>query len=162
VPTNDKPKRTPADVDPAGLATALNALFESRIPAMYQLGIRIVELREGFVAGVAPLAGNLNYQGSMYAGTLFGLGEALGGGVFFANFDLARFTGTVKDMQIRYRRPAMTDVRAETSLDATTIERIKREADTVGKAEFALDAELTNVAGDVVAITHGTYQVRTI
>jgi hypothetical protein len=52
-----------------------------------------------------------------HAGTLFGLGEALGGGVFFANFDLRRFTATVTDMQIRYRRPAMTDARAETSLD---------------------------------------------
>jgi len=162
VPTNDIPKTTATDVDPAGLASSVNALFESRIPAMYRLGIRIVELREEFVAGVAPLAGNLNYQGSMYAGTLFGLGEALGGGVFFANFDLGRFTGTVKDMQIRYRRPAMTDVRAETSLDTTTIARIKREAETVGKTEFVLDAELTNTEGLVVAITHGTYQVRAI
>jgi acyl-coenzyme A thioesterase PaaI-like protein len=97
------------------LVNALNALFENRIPAMYRLGIRIVELRDDFVAGTAPLAGNLNYQGSMYAGTLFGLGEALGAGVFIANFDLQRFTATVKDIQIRYRRPAMTDVRAETS-----------------------------------------------
>jgi acyl-coenzyme A thioesterase PaaI-like protein len=162
VPTNDIPKTTATDVDAAGLASSVNALFESRIPAMCRLGIRIVELREGFVAGVAPLAGNLNYQGSMYAGTLFGLGEALGGGVFFANFDLGRFTGTEKDMQIRYRRPAMTDVRAETSLDTTTIARIKREAETVGKTEFVLDAELTNTEGLVVAITHGTYQVRAI
>ena len=162
MPTHDIPKTTATDVDPADLASSVNALFESRIPAMYRLGIRIVELREGFVAGVAPLAGNLNYQGSMYAGTLFGLGEALGGGVFFANFDLGRFTGTVKDMQIRYRRPAMTDVRAETSLDTTTIARIKREAETVGKTEFVLDAELTNSEGLVVAITHGTYQVRAI
>jgi len=53
-----------------------------------------------------------------------------------------RFTGTVKDMQIRYRRPTMTDVRAEASLDATTTARIKREADTAGKTEFLLDAQL--------------------
>jgi hypothetical protein len=33
--------------DPATLASAVNALFESRIPAMHRLGIRIVELREG-------------------------------------------------------------------------------------------------------------------
>jgi thioesterase domain-containing protein len=148
--------------DPEASASALNALFESRIPAMHRLGIRIVELREGFVAGTAPLAGNLNYQGSMYAGTLFGLGEALGGGVFFANFDLGRFTGTVKDMQIRYRRPATTDVRAEVSLDADTIARIKREADESGKTEFVLDAVLTDTEGVVVATTHGTYQIRAL
>jgi thioesterase domain-containing protein len=162
VPTNESANADATDVDSAGLASAVNALFENRIPVMHRLGIRIVELREGFVSGAAPLEGNLNYQGSMYAGTLFGLGEALGGGVFFANFDLRRFTATVKDMQIRYRRPAMTDVRAEASLDASTITRIKREADDSGKTEFVLDAELTDTEGVVVAITHGTYQVRAI
>jgi Domain of unknown function (DUF4442) len=98
----------------------------------------------------------------MYAGTLFGLGEALGAGVFIANFDLQRFTATVKDIQIRYRRPTMTDVRAETSLDAGTIARIKRESDDLGKTEFVLDAELTDSGGTVVATTQGTYQVRAI
>jgi hypothetical protein len=58
------------DADPPDLVEALNALFENRIPAMHRLGIRIVELREDFVAGTAPLAGNLNYQDSMCAGTL--------------------------------------------------------------------------------------------
>ena len=162
MPTDGSRDTTGTDADPAGLVSSVNALFESRIPAMYRLGIRIVELREGFVAGTAPLAGNLNYQGSMYAGTLFGLGEALGGGVFVANFDLRRFTATVKDMQIRYRRPAMSDVRAETSLDASTIARIRREAGDAGKTEFVLDAELTDTEGVVVAITHGTYQVRAL
>lgn len=91
---------------------------------------------------------------------MFGLGEALGAVVFAANFDLSRFTATVKDVQIRYRRPAMTDVRAEASLDASTVARIKGEADTVGKAEFVLDAELQDTAGVVVATTRSTYQVR--
>jgi thioesterase domain-containing protein len=162
MPTEGDPATKDTDSGPPDLVNALNALFESRIPAMHQLGIRIVELREGFVAGIAPLAGNLNYQGSMYAGTLFGLGEALGAGVFISSFDLSLFTATVKDVQIRYRRPAMTDVRAEASLDASTIARIKREADAAGKTEFVLDAELTDTVGVVVAVTHGTYQVRTI
>jgi Domain of unknown function (DUF4442) len=80
--------------------------------------------------------------------------------VFAANFDLSRFTATVKDVRIRYRRPAMTDVRAEASLDASTVARLKPEADNAGKAEFVLDAELTDTAGVVVTTTHGTYQVR--
>ncbi len=56
----------------------------------------------------------------------------------------------------------MTDVRAEASLDATTIARIKLKADAAGKTEFLLDAELTDTAGVVVATTHGTYQVRIV
>jgi len=160
VPMNEKPKAHATDLDPAGVANLVNAMFEDRIPVIHRLGIRIVEVRDGLIVGTAPLAGNLNYQGSMYAGTLFGLGEALGAVVFAANFDLSRFTATVKDVQIRYRRPAMTDVRAEASLDASTVARLKREADNAGKAEFVLDAELTDTAGVLVATTHGTYQVR--
>jgi hypothetical protein len=38
----------------------------------------------------------------------------------------------------------MTDVRAETSLDASTVARLKQAADAAGKAEFVLDAELTD------------------
>jgi thioesterase domain-containing protein len=148
------------DLDPECVASLVNAMFEDRIPVIHRLGIRIAEVRDGFIAGTAPLAGNLNYQGSMYAGTLFGLGEALGAVVFAANFDLNRFTATVKEVQIRYCHPAMTDIRAEASLEATEIARIKREADSAGKAEFVLDAELTDTAGVVVATTHGTYQVR--
>jgi hypothetical protein len=96
----------------------------------------------------------------MYAGTLFGLGEALGAVVFAANFDRLRFTATVKDVQIRNRRPAVSDVRAETSIDAGEIARIKQEAESAGKADFVLDAKLTDTDGSVVATTHGTYQVR--
>jgi len=160
VPTNHSADA--AGGESAGLASSLNALIKDRVPAMYALGIRIVELREGFVAGTAPLAGNLNHQDSMYAGTLFGLGEALGAGIVVASFDLSRFTATVKDVQIRYRRPATTDVRAHASLDAGEVARIKQEAAIAGKAEFVLDAELTDLAGVVVATTHGTYQVRRI
>ena len=129
---NEKPKAHATDLDPAHIASLVNAMFEDRIPVIHRLGIRIVEVRDGLIVGAAPIAGNLNYQGSMYAGTLFGLGEALGAVVFAANFDLSRFTATVKDVQIRYRRPAMTDVRAEASVDASTVARLKREAEEAG------------------------------
>lgn len=35
-------------------------------------------------------------------------------------------------------------------------------ADDSGKTEFVLDAELTDTDGVVVAMTHGTYQVRAL
>lgn len=69
MPANDNVNAGAGDIDPAGLASLVNAMFEDRIPVIHRLGIRIVEVRDGFIAGTAPLAGNLNYQGSMYAGT---------------------------------------------------------------------------------------------
>ena len=63
-------------------------------------------------------------------------------------------------MQIRFRRPARSAVRAVTALDEASIARIQAEAEAVGKAEFVLDAELTDEEGTVVANSHGVYQLR--
>lgn len=142
------------------LAALMNAAIEHTVAPMHALGIRVVELRPGYALGSAPLAGNGNHMGTMYAGTLFGVAEMLGGALFVASFDVARFHPTVKDLRISFRRPATTDVRAEASLDADTIARLQREADEHGKAEFVLDATITDSVGEVVASTRGTYQVR--
>jgi thioesterase domain-containing protein len=142
------------------LSALMNAVIEQGVPPMHGLGITVAELTAGHVVGTAPLAGNVNHLGSMYAGTLFGLAEMLGGALFVASFDVERFYPTVKDVQIYYRRPTTSDVRAEASLDAATIERLKQQAEADGRAEFILDAVLTDTAGQVVATTRGTYQVR--
>ena len=63
--TNESASADATDVDSAGVARLVNAIFEDRIPVIHRLGIPIVEVRDGFIAGAAPLAGNLNFQGSI-------------------------------------------------------------------------------------------------
>lgn len=154
----------PADptdpADPGDMAGFMNSVIEEGVPPMHSLGIRVVDLRPGHVVGAAPMAGNGNHLGTMYAGTLFGLAEMLGGALFVASFDIWRYYPTVKDLQIRYRRPARTDIRATASIDDETLARLQREVDEHGKSEFVLDATITDLAGEVVATTRGTYQVR--
>lgn len=151
-----------AGAEAGGLAHEMNTMIAERIPVLHRLGIRFTELREGFVVGTAPLADNSNHLETMYAGTLFGLAEALGGGIFYASFDMDRHTAVVKDVQIRYRRPATSDVRAETSLHLVNLARIKREVEASGRSEFTLDAQLTDTAGAIVATTHAGYVVRSL
>jgi thioesterase domain-containing protein len=141
-------------------AELINAGMEQAVPAMHQLGIRVAEVRPGYAVATVPLAGNSNHFGSMYAGALFGVAEMLGGALFYPSFDMARFYPTVKDLQIRYRLPAKTDVRAHAQLDAATLARMQHEVDTAGRTEYALDAILTDANGVVVATTRGTYQIR--
>jgi thioesterase domain-containing protein len=147
--------------DTSDWAELINAGMEHAVPAMHNLGIRVVEARPGYAVTTVPLAGNVNHFGSMYAGALFGVAELLGGALFFPSFDAAQFYPTVKDLKIRYRRPATTNVRAQAELAATTITRMQHEAETLGKSEFVLDAVLTDTTGEVVATTRGTYQIRT-
>jgi thioesterase domain-containing protein len=146
--------------DEAGLPDRMNAAMWQACPRMHELGIRVVELRAGFVVGAVPLAGNRNHLGTMYAGALFGVAEMLGGALWLPSFDPERFYPTVKDLQIRYRRPATTDVRAQAQLDTATIDRMRRDTEARGKTEFVLDAVLTDTAAEVVATTRGIYQIR--
>lgn len=152
----------PSEMSEAELISLFNAVLRDSVPAMYGLGIRVAELQPGHVVGTAPMDGNANHLGSMYAGTLFGLAEMLGGALFAASFDIARFYPTVKDLKIDYVRPATTDVRAETKLDLESIEALKAELEVTGKVQFELDAELTDTTGQVVATTRGTYQIRAL
>ena len=141
-------------------AEMINAGLESMLPPAHRMGITITEARVGFAAAEVPVDGNTNHIGTMYAGTLFAVAEILGGAISLASFDAGQFYPTVKDVQIRFRRPARSAVRAVTALDEASIARIQAEAEAVGKAEFVLDAELTDEEGTVVANSHGVYQLR--
>lgn len=151
---------SPTSSSDVGLVELFNSVIEQAVPAMHGLGIRVVELVPGRVVATAPLAGNANHMGTLYAGTLFGLGEMLGGALFAGGFDVERFYPTVKDVQIRFLRPARTDVRAEASLSDVDLNRLRLQAEQEGKAEFVLEASITDADGTVVATTIGTYQVR--
>lgn len=150
----------PPNLDTANLVDLMNAVIEHGVPPMHALGIRVVELRPGHVVGAAPLQGNGNHLGTMYAGTLFGLAEMLGVALFVASFDPDRFLPTVKDVQISFRRPATSDVTAEAHLDEGTIARLHSDAEEHGKAEFVLAAAIADENGQVVATTRATYQIR--
>jgi hypothetical protein len=57
---------------------------------------------------------------------------------------------------------AESDVRAEASLDDETITRVETEAAERGKADFTLEALVTDVDGRTVATTRGLYQLRAL
>ena len=94
-----------------------------------------------------PGAGNENHIGSMYAGALFTLAEIPGGALFLTSFDSARFYPIVKEMTLRFRRPAKGDIRVEARLDAERIRQLETEAGERGKAEYSLELQLTDEQG---------------
>lgn len=151
-----------AETAETALTDMANQFLEATIPVVYNgMGLRFADVRPGIAAAEVPFDGNANHLGTMYAGVLFTVAEVLGGAMAFS-FDLSRFLPVVKDMQIRYRRPATSKVRSVTSLTPERIAELQSIAEETGKAEFVLTAELTDESGEVVATTEGTYQLRAI
>lgn len=136
------------------------------VPILEAMGIRVVDLRPGFAAAELPPEPNVNHFGVTYAGSLFSVAEMLGGLLSLATFDLdddgelAGCVPLVKESTIRFRRPALGVVRATASLSDDEVARVRADALATGKGEFVLEATLTDAAGEVVASTVGTYQLR--
>ena len=135
-------------------------LTEEQIAFVKRSQLKAEVLERGLVRLRMPLAGNENHIGSMYAGALFTLAEIPGGALFLTSFDTQRFYPIIKEMNLRFRRPAMGDISVEAQLASDDIERLQSEASKQGKAEFVLDLQLRDASGEVVVESRGVYQLR--
>jgi thioesterase domain-containing protein len=136
--------------------------LETAVKIIEKMGIRIVELRDRYTKLSLPLEPNLNHIGTMYAGSLFSLAEFSGGVMFAVSFDITKYFPIVKEMSIRYRRPAASAVTLEVSLSLERVEKIRAMAEENGKADYSMDLELKDETGEVCGIVHGTWQLRKV
>jgi thioesterase domain-containing protein len=144
------------------LVDAMNGAIESAIPIAHKMGLKVVEARPGFAATTVPAEGNENHFGVIYAGVLFTVAEILGGIIPLITFDTAKYFPLVKNLDIQFVAMAKSDVRAQASLDDETIARVEAEAAERGKADFTLEAVVTDADGQTVATTRGLYQLRAL
>lgn len=135
-------------------------LTEEQIAFVKRSQLKAEVLERGLVRLRMPLAGNENHIGSMYAGALFTLAEIPGGALFLTSFDTQHFFPIIKEMNLRFRRPAMGDITVEARLDSDAIDRLQGQASEQGKAEFVLDLQLRDASGEVVVESRGVYQLR--
>jgi hypothetical protein len=98
----------------------------------------------------------------IYAGVQFTVAEILGGIISLSTFDSSTYFPLVKNLDISFFGMARSELRAEARLDEQTIARIEAEAAERGKADFNLEAVVTDADGKTVATTKGLYQLRAI
>jgi thioesterase domain-containing protein len=144
------------------LVDTMNGALASTIPIADKMGVKVVEARPGFAATTVPAEGNGNHFGVIYASVLFTVAEVLGGIIPLITFDTAKYFPLVKNLDIQFVAMAKSDVRAEASPDDETIARVEAEAAQRGKADFTLEAVVTDADGQTVATTRGLYQLRAL
>ena len=142
------------------IADALNAGMAATIPTAHQMGIKVVAAEPGFAAATVGVEGNGNHFGVIYAGVQFTVAEILGGVIALSTFDSSKYFPLVKNVDIKFVGMATTQLRAEARMDEDTITRVAAEAAEKGKADYELDAVVSDADGRVVATTHGLYQLR--
>ena len=135
-------------------------LTEEHIAFVKRSGLQAEVLEPGHVRLRMPLQGNQNHIGTLYAGAIFTLAEMPGGALFLTSFDARRFYPIVKEMNLRFRRPAKGDITVDARIDQAEITRIQNEAEASGKSEYWLELQLLDADGEVVAESRGLYQMR--
>lgn len=140
----------------------LRTMAAKGFPFIANTGVEVEALEKGYVKMRMPYAPNKNHIGTMYAGALFTLAELPGGAIFMTSFDINRFYPIVRDMSIRFRRPATGDIWAEVKVSDEFVQKVQAEAEANGKADYEWECELKDASGTVVAITKNVYQLRKI
>ena len=135
-------------------------MIEQGIPFAGRTEVKVLELEPGYVKMMMPLQPNLNHVGTMYAGALFTLAELPGGAIFLSTFDASRFYPLIKGMDIKFLKPAATDITVEIRLDPKEAAKIQETANEVGKADYDWECELKYANGQVVAVSSNRYQLR--
>ncbi|MBW0271336.1 thioesterase [Nocardia sp. MH4] len=142
------------------LVDTVNSAIEVAVPVAATMGVRALEVRRGYAVTTVPSEGNGNHFGAIYAGVQFTVAEVLGGAITAGSFDTSAFYPLVKSFDISFRAMARSDLRAEATLSEDEIARVSAEAAANGKADFVLEAVVTDAAGTTVATSRGLYQLR--
>lgn len=133
---------------------------EEGIAFVQRTGLQVEIMERGHVRCRMPLKGNENHIGTMYAGALYTLAEIPGGALFLSSFDTSRYFPIIREHRIRYTGAVNTDALVELRMEDAEIDRIQKQADDKGKAEFTLNATITDTDGNPVAESQGIYQLR--
>ena len=137
-------------------------MIERGIPFAGRTEVKVLVMEPGYVKMMMPLQPNLNHVGTMYAGALFTLAELPGGAIFLTTFDASRFYPLVKGMDIKFLKPAATDVTVEIRLAPDVAAKIQETANEIGKADYEWECELKDTNGQIVCVSSNRYQLRSI
>lgn len=138
----------------------VKAIAEKSIPFVQRSGLQVLAAKPGYAQCKMPLRDNENHMQSMYAGAQFTLADITGGVLALASFDTQRFYPTLKDLQMRFLKPAQTDLTCTMSIPLSELQALIHLADENDKAAFVLQGDLRAMNGDIIATATGEFQVR--
>jgi len=122
-------------------------------------GMTIDRIEPNTVRLRMPLQGNIGGGGVMYAGSLFAPAEAAPGLLILNRFDPTRYAPTCASVNIRFRRPAMSDVTLELTIGDEQFAALDKELEEKGKASVDFNLELIDAHGEVVSIAETRYAI---
>jgi acyl-coenzyme A thioesterase PaaI-like protein len=132
---------------------AVAAELNDAIPFNHTVGLKVVDVGDGFAAVTLPDKPKLqNHLGTQHAGGLFAAGEAASGAAFIGAFGdrLGTITPLAQSARIEYRKLATGTITARARLSAPTPALLET-LDEQGAIRFPVEVNLADEGNEVVA-----------
>jgi len=144
------------------LAEALAGVLAAELPITQSLGIGVAEAGTDAVVLTLPLLANRNHKGTVFAGSLNAVATLAGWSRLWVELQERTIDAhaVIQDATIRYLEPATSDVRARCAgPDPALLDRAVAMLQRKGRARVALDVEVHDLSGQLVATLAGRYVV---
>jgi len=145
------------------LASSIERIARTTVPALDYIGLEVVDARPGRVRTRLPFRpGNGNHVGTAYAGVLFSFLEATGGLLVLVAFDVSRFVPIIVAGSIRYLRAVTDPVECELSLEQVERDAVHSALEQNPKHRWTLAAAAVAADGGVACEAELVYRFKTI
>ncbi len=135
----------------------LRTAITDTIPWVKMSGLAVDIFEEGHVKLSVPAVNHMNHVGIVYAGTHFMLMEVAGAALFLATYGIDKFLPINKGMNIRFLKPATTDISCVLSLNKDEAQEKMKPIEEKGRGEWILDMAVTDAQGAIVSSSTCTY-----
>jgi acyl-coenzyme A thioesterase PaaI-like protein len=135
----------------------LKSAITDTIPWVKMSGLCMEIFEEGHVKLCVPAKNHMNHVGIVYAGTHFMLMEVAGAALFLATYGIERFLPINKGMNIRFLKPAFTDILCELRIERDEARKKLKPIEEKGRGEWILDMTVSDTRGVIVSTSTCTY-----
>jgi acyl-coenzyme A thioesterase PaaI-like protein len=135
----------------------LKSAITDTIPWVKMSGLYMDIFEEGHVKLSVPAKNHMNHVGIVYAGTHFMLMEVAGAALFLASYGVEKFLPINKGMNIRFLKPAFTDISCELRIERDEAREKLKPVEEKGRGEWILDMTVSDARGVIVSTSTCTY-----
>jgi uncharacterized protein (TIGR00369 family) len=125
------------------------------------LGLQVESIEDGIYRSRIPLNDNTkNHVNIVHAGPMWMTAEYLGGLIAADNLSNPKYQPVIAGLNIKFLRPAITDITAETEFTKDDAAAMKKALESTGRYDFTIHIVVRDTAGKVVAEADGDYVVK--
>jgi len=141
----------------------IEATVKQILPLAKFMDVEVLSAADGDYRCRVPLNEQTkNHFNSVHAAIQWAGAELLGGLIWIQNQPGNDYRFVMREMTIRFLKPAMDDIEACAQFDDAQINAMKSDLQETGRHDFELEAEIKNKHGDVLATTTGCYAIRKV